>query len=103
MAQRNEKGQFVKGNNVRGIHKQKEIASQRILDETARLHQQIYNESLKQLLEAVQNGEIGTKDLITLANNVSEHVASKKARGEKAKKAPKLRGNIEDIKDLLGE
>ena len=102
MGQRDDKGKFVKGNNASGIAKQKRLVTKKILDETEALHQLIYQESLRQLLEAIEKGELDKKELIQVQNNLSEHVSAKKPRADKQPPS-KLRSNIKDIKDLLGE
>ena len=53
MGQRDNKGQFVKGNNASAIAAQKRRATQKILDQTDALHQLIYQKSLEQLLDAI--------------------------------------------------
>jgi len=102
---RNEKGQFVKGNKARTVHKQETLRQKSKLTELEELQVDIYLESLKQLKDKLINGELDSAELIRTNSMVAEMVTPKKQKGDKSKPKTnaKQRVKINDIKDLLGE
>lgn len=94
---RDEKGRFIKGHAVRTVAKQKKIQSQEILDETAQLQQQIYNESLRQLKDKLVNGELSSADLIRVNSQTAEFVTPKAPKQGR----PKKRNAEDDLNNLL--
>lgn len=105
MATRNSKGQFVKGNKARTIHKQETLRQKSKLTQLEELQLDIYLESLKQIQEKLINGELDSAELIRTNSMVAEMVTPKKQKGDKlkGKTNAKQRRQITDLKDLLGE
>ena len=103
MATRDSSGRFVKGNKARSVHKQKQLKTRDILNEMEELQTKIYNESLKQILEKLETGELAANELIRINSSVAEMVTPKAEKRPKKSSAKKALGDIEGIKALLGE
>jgi len=94
-------GMFQKGNKARTIHSQKQKQSKKILDETEKLQQQIYNASLRQILEKLEAQELSSGDLIRVNSTVAEFVNPKVKVGRAKKVNPQ--DNIDDLLNALTE
>lgn len=103
MAQRDENGRFVKGNKARTDHKIKVMKSKAILDELEELQASIYIESLRQIKDKLESGEINANELIRINSSVAEQVSPKAEKRPKKSNAKKALGDIEELKRLLGE
>ena len=103
MATRDSNGRFVKGNKARTVHKQNQLKTKDILTEMEELQAQIYNESLRQILDKLQAGELSANELIRINSGVAEMVTPKADKRPKKTSANKALGNIDEIKALLGE
>ena len=103
MAQRNNKGQFVKNNNVRTVHKQKQLKSKSIMNELEELQASIYIESLRQIKDKLESGEINAGELIKINASVAEQVSPKAVARPKKANTKKALGDIDELKKLLGE
>ena len=93
---------FQKGNTIARDSAAKKRAAKYearlVMDETAMLQQKIYNKSLEQILEKLENQELSSGDLIRVNSSVSEFVTSK----VKAVGAPKKQKSVQkDVDDLL--
>lgn len=100
-AQRNKKGQWIKGNNARKIGAQKRLKAKAVLTEMEELQAQIYNESLKQILEALKEGELTQREVIQVMGNIGDFITPKKTTKDANKKIKKL--DLNSFKDLLDE
>ena len=100
---RNNKGQFVKGNKARSVHKQKVMKSKSIMNELEELQASIYLESLKQIMTKLEEGEIGANELIRINASVAEQVSPKAEKRPKKANTKKQLGDLEELKALLGE
>jgi hypothetical protein len=100
---RDKNGRFVKGNKARSVHKQKVLKSKAVLNEMEELQAKIYNESLKQILDKLETGELNASELIRINSGVAEMVTPKADKKPMRKSAKKALGNIDEIKQLLGE
>ena len=100
---RNNKGQFVKGNKARTVHKQKVMKSKSIMNELEELQASIYLESLKQIMTKLEEGEIGANELIRINASVAEQVSPKAEKRPKKANTKKQLGDLDELKALLGE
>ena len=100
---RDKNGRFVKGNKARSVHKQKVLKSKAVLNEMEELQAKIYNESLKQLLQKLQEGELDASELIRVNSTVAEQVSPKAEKRPKKSNAKKQLGDLDALKELLGE
>jgi len=101
MATRDNKGRFVKGNKARTNAKQKDLKNKKKLSDMDMLQVEIYNESLKQLLEALKNGELDMTEVIRVNSNLAEMVTPKAKVGRPKK--TDLKSKVNELKNLLGE
>ena len=92
-------GMFQKGNTARQDYAKKKRESKQILNETEKLQQQIYNASLRQILEKLEAQELSSGDLIRVNSTVAEFVNPKVKVGRPKKVNPQ--DNIEDIMNAL--
>ena len=95
------KGQFQKGNTARADWAKKRRESKQILNETEKLQQQIYNASLRQILEKLEAQELSSGDLIRVNSTVAEFVNPKVKVGRPKKVNPQ--DNIDDLLNALKE
>jgi len=72
-----------------------------VLSETEMLQAKIYNESLKQILQKLQDGELSSSDLIRVNSTVSEFASSKKKVGA-PKKVNTAQKDVDDVLKALG-
>ena len=103
MSNRDKNGRFVKGNAARTVHKQKQLKSKAILDELEELQASIYIESLRQIKDKLESGEINANELIRINSSVAEQVSVKKEKRPTKAKANKMLGDLDALKELLGE
>ena len=85
------------------MHKQKQLKTKDILNEMEELQAKIYNESLRQILQKLEAGELSANELIRINGGVAEQVSPKAEKRPKKSTANKTLGNIDEIKALLGE
>ena len=95
---------FQKGNTVArdaaARNRKKKQEAKLVLNETDMLQAKIYNESLKQILEKLENQELSSADLIRVNSTVAEFVNPKVKAGRPKKKDPKA--DIDNLLDALG-
>lgn len=100
---RDKNGRFVKGNKARAVHKQKVLKSKEVLTEMEELQAKIYNESLRQILEKLQEGELDASELIRVNSSVAEQVSPKAEKRPKKANSKKQLGDLDALKKMLGE
>ena len=96
MAQRDSNGRFIKGNKARTLAKQNKVKTKQVLNKTEMLQQEIYNETLEQILDKLRNGELGARELISLNSSVADFVTPKAKVGR-----PKKKDVNENVSNLL--
>ena len=94
-------GKFQKGNTARADWAKKRRESKQILNETEKLQQRIYNETLRQILDKLENNELSSGDLIRVNSTVAEFVNPKVKVGRPKKVNPQ--DNIDDLLNALNE
>lgn len=102
MAMRDNKGRFIKGNKVRTVAKQKKVQTQEILDETQQLQQRIYNESLRQILDKLEAGDMSSTDLIRVNSTTAEFVTPKAPKVGRPKKQDASQ-NLDELLNILSK
>ena len=101
MEGRNKKGQFTKGNTVKHDKIQKRQVAKAIMSEMEELQANIYNESLRQILEALNQGELTTREVISVMGNIGDFITPKKTTKDAKGKVQKL--DLNKFKALLDD
>tara|TARA_B110000967_G_C18698314_1_gene466492 strand:- start:35 stop:346 length:312 start_codon:yes stop_codon:yes gene_type:complete len=95
-----EKGNTVARDAAAKVRKKKQEAKL-VLSETDMLQAKIYNESLKQILQKLEDGELSSSDLIRVNSTVAEFASSKKRAGA-PKKVNTAQKDVDDVLKALG-
>jgi ATP-dependent Lon protease len=100
-SQRNKKGQFVKGNSIKHEKIKKRQIAKAVMSEMEKLQAEIYNESLRQILEALNQGELTTREVISVMGNIGDFITPKKTSKDAKGKVQKL--DLNKFKALLDD
>ena len=97
-------GKFEKGNTIArdaaAKNRKKKQEAKLVLNETEMLQAKIYNESLKQILQKLEDGELSSGDLIRVNSTVAEFVQPKAKVGRPKKIDASAK--VDDLLNALG-